>query len=824
MVGKLFNDLVTTLDIIPASSTVDVCVQHPSTCALSGKVRIIAKRPCVYKSLVLTVTGITRVWHRQGSRTMKAKQVFLNVSKDIVYHNQSSMMETELQPDQQQQQQQQQQQPRVRSSSVSSGVFSTTEAALSAISQNQLDQGVNDIDFRIEFPSHMSINDLMPPSPSTEEENDPLQTLCHLPSGPTKTTVGDSSIVYTLQATLVMSRRDILVNNHMSMSIPFRVQSWQDSLESDSGRRRRQSEDHAYHGKRRGKVEFQFEVPKQLDLRRLQDLQFGFQASWRTLQDRLRVKQIQYFIIEEEQQSFASRTGPVVNTSIISTSATHDCTAYNVETNNWGHLRAAARLQIPQPNMVIETTTLPYPHSLSVSHKLRVLIKFDPALAKERDLQLSFPIVIHPTLNLDGSPVHPDLNYDHRPSSNGRRNRRRTSRALYGIEYRHGDGDGDSEDDEFPLPMYADREETLLLMVGEEVHQEAGLHIDALDISMSMSHPEPIAPYSPSEASIMSSLHSGSPSSPISRDTFPFPISASSVNAPIQGEQHAWSILNRSVSLTPSSAAHPSHFSLLSSSPVAAAGTVTSRRHSSFEYASERFLPPPYVLPTLSEEPSMTTRVEQEEDHSSLGQGDAGAFSGTEMAAGPRPLAEDDDLVEQGDNNDDLHDRRGHVLNGGKGKGKGREIEGEGMLTSPEASSSSSHGNVFSASDFISSDFSSSSASVAAAAAAEIASIGSSSFRQSRGLLTPSYEIREELRRSYPEDIGDPLSSSSYSSSSLSSSSSSSSPSMPSSSSSESDSEDQSKRTSYVRRLLAQSSHDGRGSGFAYSYSFASAY
>ncbi|KAG0050730.1 hypothetical protein BGZ90_006959, partial [Linnemannia elongata] len=83
MVGKLFNDLVTALDILPESSTVDICINHPSPAVLAGKVRVIVKRPCVYKSLILTVTGTSRVWMRQGAKTIKAKQVFLKTSKEI---------------------------------------------------------------------------------------------------------------------------------------------------------------------------------------------------------------------------------------------------------------------------------------------------------------------------------------------------------------------------------------------------------------------------------------------------------------------------------------------------------------------------------------------------------------------------------------------------------------------------------------------------------------------------------------------------------------------------------------------------------------------
>ncbi|KAF9914887.1 hypothetical protein BX616_007370 [Lobosporangium transversale] len=693
MVAKLFNDLVTALDIIPDSSTIDLCVGHPSTCALTGKVRIIAKRPCAYKSLVVTATGISRVWNRQGSRTIKAKQIILDVSKEITYDNpmftkrpnslplpslaspveelpswtnptavtattsssssqhvSANVVLSPSVPPQTQRditrsnsnnestspvtfqssdsfpvgslpEQQQQRQSPVPSDALSS--FQTS------LGQNQLNQGVNDIDFRIEFPSHMNINDSSPPNTTTD-----ISQLCHLPSGPMKTTAGgDASIIYTLRVTLIMSRKDILVNNHMSTSVPFRVQSWQDMNES-----RHQSDDHTYHGKRRNKIEFQFEVPRQLDLRRLQDLQLGFQGSWRTLQDHLKVKEIQYYIVEEEHQRFVGRTSPVVNTTIISTAVTHDCSDYVVSTHAWNQLRAPARLQIPQPNTVLETTLLPAPHSLSVTHKLRVLIKFDQTLAKERDLQLSFPMTIHPTLNLDGSPAHPDpefylnnhLTNRHRRPRGGRR---RAGGALYGIESRHGDGDGDSEDDDLPLPMYADREETLLLMVGEEV-QETGLHVDVL--GMAMSYPDQTALYSPSETSPL--MTSPNPNSPInatgSYDSRRFSLAGS---APIlQGEQHAWATLNRSVSLTPAASAQLVDFASVS---------AASRRHSSFDYISEynnnvnngfygrsleTFLPPPYVLPSLSEEPSTMTATSITAENLDYEQNSSGGLQGTQ--------------------------------------------------------------------------------------------------------------------------------------------------------------------------------------------------
>lgn len=326
MVRKLFNDLVTALDIILDSSTVDLCVHHPSTRSLTGKVRIIAKRPCVYKSLVLTVTGTTRACSRQGSRTVKAKQIFLDVSKEII-HESSHLAQWRRRPDSMMS---------LReslgantSSTLTRGAVATTTSTPSTNAprdssspithpsqtlappdvseqasateeqpvqdptpgtRNQLKEGVNDIEFTIEFPSHLSYPKGQQPSP-------PGGKLYSIPSGPIKSTSGDSSISYIVNATLVMSRRDILVNNHVCTSIPFRVQSWQDAIDW------RRSEDHSYHGKRRDKIEFQFQVPKQLDLRRLHELQFGFKASWKTLQDNIKVKEVEYYIIEEEQQS-----------------------------------------------------------------------------------------------------------------------------------------------------------------------------------------------------------------------------------------------------------------------------------------------------------------------------------------------------------------------------------------------------------------------------------------------------------------------------------------------------------------------------------------
>ncbi|KAF9195080.1 hypothetical protein BGZ50_005145 [Haplosporangium sp. Z 11] len=611
MVRKLFNDLVTTLDILPTSTTVNFCVHHPSPCVLTGKVRIIAKRPCVYKSLVLTVTGTSRILVRQGPKTMKGKQVFLRASKEIVHNptsssstvsssaprsdNRSSTLSTAVAPILSQTEsvsaQEESGQGPGDSSPITHSHYQTLSgrrstslelelpASVSTVPpphtaqihqdppvQNQLHSGVNDIDFRIEFPSHTHSDNNPPPTPAD-------MYLTSLPSGPMKTTSGDSSIKYIVSATLVMSRRDILVNNHVSASIPFRVQGWQDAIDWNQG------EDHTYHGKRRGKIEFQFQVPKQLDIQRLHDLQFGFQASWRTLEDNLKVKEMEYYIIEEEYQTYASNQPPQINTNIISTTSTYDCSGDSVSTNTWNYLRNVDRLQIPQSNTVMETMTTPAPNHLAISHKLRVIVRFDQTVSRERDLQLSFPILIHPTLDDDGSPVHPGL-------MNGRRGRRyrRRERALYGTSNRD-NYDDDEDEDMQPLPVYGDREDSLLLMSGHEVQESdlLALQIDALGISMSMVFPEQGAIHSPSDASMSSSPTSMTMPSP--------PFTSSDTNAPTQ-ERHRWSISNRSASLTPVSPDYPDS---IISEP---------RRHSSVVRATDWHLPPPYGFPPLIEEPA----------------------------------------------------------------------------------------------------------------------------------------------------------------------------------------------------------------------------
>ncbi|KAI8606080.1 hypothetical protein EDD21DRAFT_361963 [Dissophora ornata] len=763
MPRKLFNDLVTTLDIIPASSTVDLCVHHPTTCALTGKVRVIAKRPCVYKSLVLTVTGTTRVWYRQGPRTIKGKQVFLEVSKEIVFENASSNTSSRRDPprDSDSSNNSSSSSPITRppSAPMNHGQPSAEGVSLSPVFghmpcvQNRLDEGVNDIDFSIEFPSHIDLKDA-PPIPAAD------MYLHSLPSGPLKTTAGDSSIVYTLSATLTMSRKDILVNNQISASMPFRIQGWQDTIDQHS------SEDHSYHGKRKGRIEFQFQVAKQLDLRRLQELQFGFRASWKTLQDRLKVKEIQYYLIEEETQSFAARAAPVVNTTIISTSATHDCTGYSVPTRDWGELRAAARLQIPQPNTVLETTNMPAPHSLAIAHKLRVLIRFDQSLGRERDLQLSFPIMIHPTLDEDGSPVHPDVNYCRR----SRRQSRRAS-ALYGIEARRNiHGDGESDDEEVPLPMYADREGTLLLMVGQEGSEATGLvagQIEPLGISMATGYPEQSAVLSPSEAS-MSSLRT----TLISPDnSLQFPPG----NVPIQGEQHAWTSMGRLANL--SSASLP-HFINMSS--------PESRRHSSFQQAID--LPPPYVLPSLSEETSapptpllVPSGFEVPSQTGSRPESSAAAAPYNTDTAIPSRSVVVDIFEHEGE---EVGVRREN----GKGKGKSKGTMPPRTITTSTASSSAA----------------------------------GSSRPVPAALPTPPYEIQEEAL-SYDVDGGDQRfsTSSSFTPPSSSSSTSSSGPSTLSSSP-ESELNPRQKQGPYGLGLVAVATSSG-GAGLALRHHFASA-
>ncbi|KAG9073312.1 hypothetical protein KI688_001104 [Linnemannia hyalina] len=907
MVGRLFNDLVTALDILPESPTVDICINHPSPAVLAGKVRVIVKRPCVYKSLVLTVTGTSRVWMRQGAKTIKAKQVFLKTSKEIVFegHGLNAGMigsesrggagSRELQTQQQQRQQQ-------RASSLSSmtslsnshpsnipvsphsmteieafpSTSTTTPATAAAAAggvmtrmsttttasaqqpvrsgepshgfsvpnnvtndddsspmthlgpldgitistlpsdnntnsntvnnnnqqptllslgpsphncdnsnssngsnsnnnngsgtttnsnlQNQLRQGVNDIDFYLEFPSHVD-------NPDTNNNNSNTaagdSSRC-LPSGPFKSFSGDSTIVYTLSATLVMSRRDILVNNQMTISIPFRIQCWQDMVDW-----RNHSEDHSYHGKRRGKIEFRLQVPKQLDIRRLQDLQFGFDARWKTLQDRLKIKEVQYSIVEEETQILGPRMAPNIHTTVISTAVTHDCAGDTTPTDTWTHMRGAARLQIPQPHTVMESMSTPWPHTLSVSHKLRVVFRFDQSTNKERDLQLSFPISIHPTLNAAGGPVHTHALFRHlmrlHPQS---RTRRRARRALFGIvsggagegQNEGGNGDGEElsdydedteyEDDEDGdgevgggesgvngnntgsgnrhLPVYADREGTLLLMVGHEVVQETTDllqpdQVDALGISTmrtsiatnpgfyySGADRRTSLLYSPSEASMYSV-----PNSPTSPTTFM--------------EQYSWGCAyDGGAGGLASSPTSTTTFSMYSTSPdfavtplsyiEAAAGaaggeSIVSRRHSSYTSSStpmttmELSLPPPYVFPSVAED---------EEDY-------------TIPPPSPLPFRNDDQRP--------TVPAVAVTSSRAVDKGKGRSDNGDDVSMVDVG--------------VVAQDIGPSSSSSAPMAARPVVGVGPSTVMPPFGLPSPEYEIHESPLHSYAhQDMG----------------------------------------------------------------------
>ncbi|KAG0028946.1 hypothetical protein BGZ82_008180 [Podila clonocystis] len=449
----VFNDLVTVLDVLPSSPTVDICINHPSTVAIVGKVRIIAKRPCVYKSLVLTATGNTRIARRTGTR-LQEHQLFLQATTDVVHqsplpnsHNPgassvptspvsspteetprnslsggffaptdvnestSSPEQTESTPSSQQ------------PSSTENDTLNSSSPQIT-FATNQLHAGVNDIDFRLEFPSHYK-------SHLTVPHNE-----VHLHSLPTGSlrTAAQSTVDYCLRTTLTLSRRDVLVNNSLSVTIPFKVQTWQDRIDQSH------SEEHAYHGKRRGKIEFEFHVPKQLDAKRLHELHFGFQGGWKVLDERLKVDKVHYYIVEEEVQtyeeynlSFVPKAGIETHTAIISTTATYDCAG-----------------------------------TLCLTHKLRVLIQFDKNHLAEKDLQLSFPILIHPELENDGAPVHPEIT-EHAVRPHRQRRGRRAQRvgALYisNNELMEGGAIADEDDDDvLPLPMYADREETLLLM------------------------------------------------------------------------------------------------------------------------------------------------------------------------------------------------------------------------------------------------------------------------------------------------------------------------------------------------------------------------
>ncbi|KAF9425276.1 hypothetical protein BGZ94_007686, partial [Podila epigama] len=204
---------------------------------------------------------------------------------------------------------------------------------------------------------------------------------------------------------------------------------------------------------------------------------------------------------------FVARAGIEHHTTIVSTTATHDCSQYNTETNEWYYLQSPPRLQIPHPELIRRPFLLPGLQTIAITHKLRVIIEFDKNLSNEKSLQLSFPISIHPTLEPQGAPVHPDLvAYAVRPHRH-RRGRLNRVGALY-INHEdfmnngglgHGPTDED-DDDIIPLPIYDDREENLLLMVGEEVQELDHLdqeELNALGLSMGMIYgtPEPDASF-----------------------------------------------------------------------------------------------------------------------------------------------------------------------------------------------------------------------------------------------------------------------------------------------------------------------------------------
>ncbi|KAF9099298.1 hypothetical protein BGX23_003153 [Mortierella sp. AD031] len=724
MVGKLFNDLVTALDILPESSTVDLCVNHPSPCVLAGKVRVIVKRPCVYKSLVLTVTGTSRVWMRQGAKTIKAKQVFLKASKEIVFDGAGG------------------------SSSGNGGGVGVLATGSSAIGGGGG-----------EFPSHVDNTSSTDNNNTTNNSNDSSRSL---PSGPMKSRSGDSTIVYTLSATLVMSRRDILVNNQITTSIPFRIQCWQDTIDW-----RNQSEDHSYHGRRRAKIEFRLQVPKQLDMRRLQDLQFGFEARWRTLQDRLKVREIHYSIIEEETLILAPRMAPQVNTTVISTAVTHDCSGDTAPTNSWTHLREAARLQIPQPLAVMETMTTPWPYTLTVAHKLRVVFRFDQSHSKERDLQLSFPILIHPTLNAAGGPVHTHTLFRHLMRFHPQR--RRARRALFGmVGGDHVEGGGGADGDELSdydedmdydgeeggdddasagrrrssggggrsndngngnhnsrhLPVYADREGTLLLMVGHEVVQETTdllppEQVDALGISImptttngypGMDRRTSLL-YSPSEASSIPN----SPTSPTTMDQYSWG------SAYDNGTTCASPTSTRTFSMYSTSPDCPDGFSssFAAPSPMAGMGssgaTLVSRRQSSFTPGTTMELslplPPPYAYPSVAE---------GEEDYT---------FPPPSPSPAPRPTSTTLTPTHLPTTSAVQDLEIGSLNRNSKGKDRSNdESITELSAVVPDVGFSSS---------------ASVSTSISAAVAAPTVVVGSSTFLPSFGLPSPVYEIQD---------------------------------------------------------------------------------
>ncbi|KAF9571973.1 hypothetical protein BGW38_008565, partial [Lunasporangiospora selenospora] len=219
--------------------------------------------------------------------------------------------------------------------------------------------------------------------------------------------------------------------------------------------------------------------------------------------------------------------------------------------------------------------------------------------SKERDLQLSFPIQIHPTLGEDNVPVLCNLQQRHHALYRQFRQRTSRGRAYFGDGFMsphrddaglHG-SDEDDEDDEnvegiLPLPMYADREASVLLMVGDEVQETDAETADILD-SLGMG-----SPLGPSSMTMVSPLETliRFPSSEGSM-TLSAPNSPASPSAP--------SFMSSVTGATFSSG--PGHETNHRRSSYQDRGVSMSeprievpRRHSSFPQPRGMFSPPPY--------------------------------------------------------------------------------------------------------------------------------------------------------------------------------------------------------------------------------------
>ncbi|KAG0261654.1 hypothetical protein DFQ27_002811, partial [Actinomortierella ambigua] len=440
------SDQIIALDILPLTDSIDIPVNRPSTCTLQGKVRIITKRPCAFKSLVLTFTGAATVTRRQA-KTIMGSQVFLHVTQPISTFapltrlasptlplsptSPTSTMSFTLPSPASSPVHQPLAEgifdahiysspPAMDTASPPTPPFTGHSQAEELLPTNYLKEGLNDIFFTLNFPSHTHI----PTDPQAAAALT-RQQVCELslPAGPVRTSCG-SMVEYRLQATLTMQKSfsliGVVAGHHTpkTVSIPIHIQPWQDPIvpypDSWSRRHRRRNRhlqyedpDHTYHGKRRGKIHFHFQVPKQLDLGRLHDLQFSFQGSWKTLLDSVKVKEIEYYLVEEESQLYPGQiAGHFITTTIISSVAKYDCSQDPSPTNVWDHMRTDVRLTITQPETILNTTNLPHPSIFSVSHKLRAIFHFDKDLSNERDLQLSFPVRIHHTLDEDDAPSH----------------------------------------------------------------------------------------------------------------------------------------------------------------------------------------------------------------------------------------------------------------------------------------------------------------------------------------------------------------------------------------------------------------------------------